>query len=429
MIVKIMWVCNIPIEPIAQDMGKPVPVSSGWIMGLYNEIIKNEKYDLVVTFPMPHAKTIIKGVVGKTKYYSFYRKTNIAGIPDSAGKNKLTRIHIREIMNEVKADILYVFGTEYSHSLIAIEEFAKYDRTIVNIQGLVSVCCKYYYADLSFRAIHKWAISNWLRGSIPTQKKKMYLRGINEINAIKKAGHIVGRTDWDRACTRQINRDAKYHLCRESLREGFYNPPRLWNYEECEKHSIFVTQATYPIKGFHYLLEALPTIIAYYPDTKVYVAGNAPVKGKRIKDRLAVSAYGLYLAERIRKLQLQKHIFFCGSLNQSEMIQYYLKANVFVLPSIIENSPNSLGEAMILRVPCVSADVGGVKSLVKHEEEALIYQHNETRMLADCIIRVFEQKEHIIEMAQKGYERALITHDRKQNCEDVLRVYDGIFSE
>lgn len=292
---KVMWVCNVPIEPIAIDMGKTVPVSSGWIMGLYQEIINNEKYELTIVFPLPNEKEIIKGIVGKVRYYSFYQKTNIVGLPETQKKNNITREHIREILKVEAPDILYVFGTEYSHSLIAVEEFNNPKRTIINIQGLVSVIAEYYYADLDNKAIHKFALSNLVRGSISAQKRKMFLRGINEVETLKKSAHVVGRTVWDKACTRQMNHEITYHECRESLRDRFYNPPRLWNYAECEKHRIFVSQATYPIKGFHYLIEALPEILYWYPETKVYVAGNDPVKGRGLKDRLSVSSYGIYL--------------------------------------------------------------------------------------------------------------------------------------
>lgn len=41
-----------------------------------------------------------------------------------------------------------------------------------------------------------------------------------------------------------------------------------------------------------------------------------------------------------------------------------LNANMFLLPSAIENSPNALGEAQMLGVPCVSSRVGGVEDMI-----------------------------------------------------------------
>ena len=65
----------------------------------------------------------------------------------------------------------------------------------------------------------------------------------------------MGRTTWDQACTYLINPKVKYHFCNETLRSEFYKD--RWKVENCNKHTIFISQASYPIKGFHKFLEAL----------------------------------------------------------------------------------------------------------------------------------------------------------------------------
>ena len=54
---------------------------------------------------------------------------------------------------------------------------------------------------------------------------------------------------------------------------------------------------------------------------------------------------------------------FEGFLSAEKMKRLLLESNVFVCPSSIENSPNSLGEAMLLGVPCVASDVGGIADM------------------------------------------------------------------
>ncbi len=424
---KILWICNVIIEPIANDMGVNSPISGGWIMGLFNEIIKHPQYELAICFPYK-SKDIVSGTCNNVKYYSFYQRQKFFGLmPDTLSKNSLTKKHLEHIMRDVKPDILYVFGTEYSHSLLAIEAFGKPERTIVNIQGMTSAYYRFYYADLPRKVIYKFALSNIIRGSIRRQYQNMKKRGQNEQLAILKSGHAVGRTDWDRAHLLHINPHINYHCCRESLRSVFYNPPRLWDFKNCKAHSIFMSQGSYPLKGLHYLLWALPLIKRVYPDVHVYIGGPDPIKKRGpLKERLSVSSYGLYLRGLLSKNDLEGNVTFLGKLTQEQMVDAYLESNVYLLASSIENSPNSLGEAMLLGVPCVASDVGGVKTMLTHEQEGLLYQHNEIDMLADCIIRIFDMEDNVSIIAKAGREHALKTHDRVINCESVIQLYEEI---
>ena len=56
----------------------------------------------------------------------------------------------------------------------------------------------------------------------------------------------------------------------------------------------------------------------------------------------------------IDKYDLFENIVFCGSLDENSMRDQYLRSHVFISASTIENSPNSVGEAMLLGVPVVT---------------------------------------------------------------------------
>ena len=101
----------------------------------------------------------------------------------------------------------------------------------------------------------------------------------------------------------------------------------------------------------------------------------------------------------------------------------FLEANVFVLPSTIENSPNSMGEAMLLGVPCVAADVGGVSTLLKNEEEGFVVPSGEVQLLADSICRIFAMEAEAERMGRAAREHALRTHDPEKNLCDLLEIY------
>ena len=52
-------------------------------------------------------------------------------------------------------------------------------------------------------------------------------------------------------------------------------------------------------------------------------------------------------------------------------------ANVFVMPSSIENHSSTLIEAMIVGVPCVASDVGGISELITHGKTGFLYRFEE----------------------------------------------------
>ena len=107
------------------------------------------------------------------------------------------------------------------------------------------------------------------------------------------------------------------------------------------------------------------------------------------------------------------------------MKEAYLNANVFVLPSTMENSPNSLGEAMLLGVPCVAADVGGVGDLMA-AEEGLIYPSGDTAALAERIKSIFALEDKAAEMGRKASAHARKTHDPEKNLQDLIRIYEEL---
>ena len=120
---------------------------------------------------------------------------------------------------------------------------------------------------------------------------------------------------------------------------------------------------------------------------------------------------------------LGDRVEFLGSLSAEQMKQEFLQANVFVLPSTVENSPNSLGEAMLLGLPCIASDVGGVSSLLENGSEGWLYPSTAPYVLAGQILEVFAKEEQAAEMGHKARIRARQTHDPQTNLQTLLDIY------
>lgn len=329
-------------------------------------------------------------------------------------------------LREWKPDCVHIWGTEYGHTLAmvrAAEREGLLDRCVVSIQGLCSVYARHYSEGLPQWARQRFTIRDFLRqDNVRQQQKKYVLRGEMEIQALKKARHVIGRTQWDRACCMEINPDLRYHFCNETLREPFYQGQ--WRYASCQKHRVFASSRVYPVKGFHYLLEAMALVRKSYPDATLSVTGASYLSGG-LSRAVRREGYEQYLRKLTYRLGLENQIEFLGDLDPEGMKRAFLEANVFALPSTIENSPNSLGEAMLLGVPCVASCVGGVQDLMG-PEEGRVYQSTAPYMLAYHICELFAMEDRAEEMGRRAHIHARKTHDPEGNLKQLLAIYGSL---
>ncbi len=420
---KILWLVNILMPAMVERLGldKSKYNTGGWITGLMNQI-KETDADLTILC-VSKTQEKYSEVINGVRYISLSI--------DNTDTYDSMKNSFREILSETQYDIIHIFGTEgiHSHALVSV---CDKERTVISIQGLVSVYTTHFMADMPAKYNHTGLIKNIIRKRRPVSaiahaREEMRKKGTSETEIIKLAHHISGRTEWDYACTRQVNPEVNYHHCNEILRESFYE--KKWSIHKCRKHSIFFSQAQYPIKGFHQLLKAMPYIIDEFPDTHVYVAGGDVLTARKgIKGRVAhyINEYPGYLDDLIEQYNLKNYVTFVGSLSEEEMRDEYLSSNVFVMSSSIENSPNSLGEAMLLGMPCVASCVGGVQDMMEHKKEGFIYPFDAPYMLAHYVCKLFSDDNLAVSLGKAAREKAMITHSREINGQTMLNIYRKI---
>ena len=416
---KILWFCNFILPSIAKVLSVEPPVSGGWVSSAAEALLQDEHIQLSVCFPQNYSQQMLTGVADGLRYYGYPSKPKAAHIYDvNEQKWQETVIQME------KPDLVHIWGAEFAAALAMVNAFHCPQKTIINIQGLCGFIAKHSCAYLPYKDCKHYTVRDFLlRDRIIDQQKKFSLRGKLEAEALAKAGHVIGRTRWDHACAKQLAPNARYYKCNETLRHSFYTNAGTWSADNCETHSIFVSQAGCSLKGFHMVLEAMPEILKRYPDAKLYTTGNDPF----LTPFYRVSGYQRVLKRKIRKLGLQGRVFFVGYLNEEKMCQRFLRSHVFVSASSIENSPNSVGEAMLLGVPTVASFVGGTMDLLRDGEEGYLYQPDAPYMLSDHICSVFEDNARAQQMGRNASTHALHTHDVQKNLEVLLKIYQQVY--
>ena len=420
---KVLWLSSYPVPQLCTEIGLKAIVNEGWKCTLFNQLSAAKNIEFIYVFPYGGKTSLKSGDACGVRYYIIHS----SDAPDTY--NALQEAELVKILQEETPDVIHIWGTEFPHALAmanAALQTGHISRLVASLQGIMGECADSYDKCLPFGVKYRRLFGDILLGrGIQKEKRRFKRRADLEKAFLEKTQHVIGRTDFDLAYSRIVNQNLTYYHCDETLREIFYTS--VWEYEKCVPHTVFISQATYPIKGLHLFLEALKLVVERFPDTMVYISGGDILTRKKgWKSIVQKYSYSCYLQRLVKKNHLSDHITMLGTLEAAEMKEQYLKTNVFVSSSVMENSPNSVGEAMLLGVPTVASNVGGTSSILTHGKDGYLYQYDLPYMCAFYICSLFSDPSHAKLLGKNARAHAQITHNPDRNLSTLIAIYECI---
>ena len=178
---------------------------------------------------------------------------------------------------------------------------------------------------------------------------------------------------------------------------------------ETDKKVILFTSRMIGNKGIHYLIEALSQLKDTRNDWVCWMAGEG--------EKLA----GLKIQSE--QLGLSDDVVF---LKNREDVPYLLSlADIYVLPSLLDNQPLSLIEAQIAGVPAVVSDAGGLPEMVEHEETGLIVPKGDAAALSSSLERLLKDDDFRNKLGMNAKEFAKKHWDMDQAVTRILDIYQN----
>lgn len=411
----VFWLLNFLPPPMARALDLPVQASGSWVMAL-QQALEEQPVRLILCAYSPAVSKTQRREIGGVVYLA---------LPAAGGKEAL-----QAALAADQPDLLQIFGTENDHAVWALENFAP-QKTLLYIQGLAGPCGEHMADGLPPRFLRRQRMKERLAARTGGATVRQLREGLLEKGEAEKkvfalAQNVLGRTEWDKAFTASVNPQARYYKLNEILRAPFYSGG--WQRDPLRRPRIFVSQGNTPLKGLHRVIEALPAIAARYPDVQVDVAGwPPPRKGALLQPVMNwLAEYPGYLDQLARRLGVADRIRYTGVLNAEAMKTCFLQSSVFLLPSSLENSPNSLGEAMLLGMPCAAANVGGVPSMMEDKKEGLLFDPARPDQMTQAVLALLDDPAGAEAMGKAARARAMADHDPKAIAAAQMALYNQL---
>jgi glycosyltransferase involved in cell wall biosynthesis len=113
--------------------------------------------------------------------------------------------------------------------------------------------------------------------------------------------------------------------------------------------------------------------------------------------------------------------------NETEIAQLYSAADLFVTPSLQDNLPNTIVEAMACGTPCVGFNVGGIPEMISHKQDGYIADYCDSIDFAQGIAWCLDGS-RLDTLSQQARKAALATYGELSVTQRYLEVYKQAIS-
>ncbi|AXE17025.1 hypothetical protein DR864_04390 [Runella rosea] len=420
---KILWFTNTPSNA-SLEFGNN-RFGGGWISSLESKISNVEGVSLALCFfyngvkfkKLQKNNVIYYGIpLNNRNLFSKFISNHFGTLQDNDSP------FFDFVLEDFLPDVIQIFGTENGYGKILKGKISK-EKVVIHLQGLTMPYSKVYF-PFGFNRVQVLINSNlksFFLGTTYYNKYKSFLkRADREVDMIKYWKYFMGRTSWDKNYVLMTNNEALYFHCEEILRDPFY--VNKWNGLDFPSNissisEIVICTTINPniYKGLDLIYKTLSKLSKFNIVWKIF--------GIEESDETNV------LVKKMLKFTKNKtKIIFYGQQSEEELILHLKCCHFFVHPSYIDNSPNSVCEAMLLGIPVISSSVGGVNSLIVHNETGFLFNPYDEYELAGILFSLINNYKLAKDTSINARKIALIRHDINLSVNKIFFIYKNILN-
>ena len=162
-------------------------------------------------------------------------------------------------------------------------------------------------------------------------------------------------------------------------------------------------------KGIDYFIKSCELLAERHPELKeqlgVVVFGN---QSQQLQNMLPFKVYPLDFVS-----------------NEHQLVDIYNAVDIFVTPSLEENLPNTIMEAMSCGIPCVGFNVGGIPEMIDHLHNGYVARYKSAEDFANGIHWILTEPEYAT-LAEQACRKAVTNYSERTIAKRYIDVYNKI---
>ena len=420
---KVLWLSI--TSDLFRNNGKTSGYNGGgWIASLQKQILENAKdIELGIVYPSSSKEKVVR--FDTTTYFpickptkSLFQKILYYYLGGEKNRQNQFTSNILNIIRDFRPDVIHLFGVENQFATI----LGKTDvPVIVHLQGLLAPYDNAFWPVGFNKGSFMWppSIREWIfRNGFVFAKNNIHERGLREISLFKNVQYCMGRTEWDFQISQLLSPNSQYFKVNEALRPEFYANSGKWKREKREKLIVVSTISETVYKGLDLILKT----------------------AKILKEETAISyewrIIGISRQSNIVKffehcLSIKSEsvgISYLGVKSSQEIVTNMMESSVYVHPSYIENSPNSVCEAQLLGLPVVACNVGGLSTILDYGNAGVLVPANAPYELAYHLDQFALDDNYCEEKRLTGIKLAKERHNPQKIVSDLISTYKKVMA-
>ncbi|MEM9934982.1 MAG: glycosyltransferase [Bacteroidota bacterium] len=417
---RILWFTNTPSLATEKLTGSFV-VGGGWMESMERKVRELPDVELAVAFPWATQEVESLDLDGNS-YFKFpswpqgkWSKLK-SRVTNTIEPGDEVQFYL-EIVEKFKPDVIHIFGSERSYGLVIPKIKVP---TLIWIQGNLTVYAAKWYSGITRGEINKYTkLKTFLNGM---SWNHQYVRTVKaakrEQEIFAGCKYFTGRTQWDKRLASVLSPGSTYFHCEELMREAFYE--RQWDNPASENHlKLFTTIRSNIYKGLENIWETSMHL------TRI---GKGSISWKLAgiseQDELAQ-----LMVRKYKKTAKEIGLELLGKVDANRLVKELCETNVFVHPSHIDNSPNSVCEAMLMGVPIVSTYAGGIPSLLQDGKEGLLVQDGDSHAMTGAIMEVWNSPELARFFSENARKLGLERNDSQAIIARLFEIYEEVLRQ